>query len=751
MQVTIDYNTELFEFTIKCDDSKGLINLEQVIRDNQTKRITDWIKVFVEKINEETNNDPFVLKIIGCDLYEVDYIKQVVNNENTITLEFEKVVDDGEIKKRHQAIDDFIIYVENSKNEIVVNSLRPNIKNIKKHRATKIEVPVIATMSSGKSTLLNALIGQDLLHEDTGATTATTCDIVVNNKLKNFVGKAIWGNKEVKSTDSNIAEFLKVWNAKANENIDETSKIKKYSDLKLTIEGAIPNFNTSDFNLSFIDTPGPNSSQHNHHKEKTYTYLKDNQNLPIVLYVLDPEKMDSNDDDSTLDEIAKVFKGNNKNIDRVIFVYNKIDREDIEEKSIKDILNKVQVFLNKKGILNAKIFPLSAQYAKLAQIEDSLTNKKKTELRGYRDNFIHNIDDTYRGYELLDNSPLTKSQKDKLRVNIKNSALDGDLVYSGLAALKLYIEDYIINYHKKYQYRELYNIVDKISKQIIAITFLEEESLKENSKSQKKEKRENKIRQINQLTERKSEVITDLLKMNVDQQFIKESLNQVNIKFNVLKNDFFQRNELSRSEAVSLIHEVNKTIKNTEISIKTDLISEMNNHLKDYLERLKKTTKDKLLFNVDSIAVSAFNAEMENTINTININHVNNFQEEREETRTKEVESYWWFKRMFNITDTVEYKVTKQIIKSEELYKEAIYPYSKRFEDIIEGYSSEFNEKFAFVRDNFIYKLNCEFNKSKHNIFKEHAFSLSKDNIIKSEKIKELRDLSRDINKFKRI
>lgn len=741
MEVRLNYKTDSFEFSVNCSDATIQKNLEQFIIDFQGKRITNWIKVFIEKINEEINNDPFDLNIIGCDSYEVDYIRQVVNNENTITIEFEKVVGNEEIKKRHQVIDDFIIYVEKENNKIVENAFYPNIENIRKHKTTKIEVPVIATMSSGKSTLLNALIGQDLLHEDTGATTATICDIIVNNELKHFEGKANWGNQEEKSTDSNIAEFLKVWNAKANENIDETSDIKKYPDLKLKIEGAIPNFNTSDFYLNFIDTPGPNSSQYSHHKEKTYSYLKDNQSLPIVLYVLDPEKMDSNDDDNTLNEISKVFRGNNQNTDRVVFVYNKIDREDVEEKSIKDILNKVQIFLKKKGILNAKIFPLSAQYAKLAQIENSLSNKKKTELRSYRDNFIHNIDNTYKGYELLDNVPLTKDQKEKLLKSIDTNTIERDLVYSGLAALKLYIEDYIVNHHKKYQYKELHNIVKKISKQIISTTLLEEENFKEITEDQKRKKNEIQIKQIDQLTEKKKEVIEDIFKIKVNKKFIEESSRHVNVTFNNLKNELFQKNELNRNEAIRLIDETNNVIENIEISIKTDLISEMNNQLYDYLEKLKKISKDKFLFEANNIAVSAFSAEMENSINTIHIGQLNEYEEYRPDFKTKEVVSKWWLKRIFNVTDTVKYVEAKKIIKAEELYNDAIDPYSKKFEEKIEDYKEKFNEMFRVVRDNFISRIDTEFKITERNIFKEYAYSLSKDSKYKKEKLKELRNL----------
>ena len=750
MEVIIHYDTISFEFSAECSDSTIKSNLEQEIKDNQGQRITDWFEKFIKKVKEVTNNDPFAIKIIGCDLYEVNYINELNTEENdVVAIEFEQVLGDKEIQYKYEAIDKFLEYAEQSKYDIVKNALRPNIENIKNYRSTKIEVPVIATMSSGKSTLLNALIGQDFLHEDTGATTATTCDIIVNNALKDFKAKAIWSNQEEKNIKESIPEFLKSWNAKANENIDETNNIKKYTDLKLEIEGPIPNLNTSNFNLNFIDTPGPNSSQHSHHKEKTFSYLKDNQNLPIVLYVLDPEKMDSNDDDFTLEEISKVFKKNNKSIDRIVFVYNKIDREDIEEKSIKDILNKVESFLERKGIKNAKIFPVSAQYAKFAQIEKSLTNKKKSDLRNYRDNFINNIDHTYKGYQLLEYAPLTNSQKQKLNNSISNSELDADLVYSGLTALKLYIEDYITNHHKKNQYKELGNIVNKISEQIKTTIQLEEERLEEITESKKKEKEENQKKQIEQLQKKKDEAFEEIYKIKVDKKFIKECSREVDIKFNNLKNQVLQRNELSKDETIPLIKNVNATIENLQISIKTDLISTMNNKLNEYLSKFKQITNDKFSLNTNDIEIDAFNAEMGNNINGIDIDHLQKYQQVKEETKVREVESRWWIKQFFNWTVTDEYKVTKVVINTNELYKDAIDPYSKKFTKVLEDYKQNFIEIFADVRESFTNRIENNFENIKNNIYKDYTSLVSIDKTNKERELKKLYNISNDISKFK--
>lgn len=749
MEVIIHYDTISFEFRAECSDSTIKSNLEQEIKDNQGQRITDWFEKFIKKVKEVTNNDPFAIKIIGCDLYEKDYIKDLlIEEKNVVSIEFEQVLGDKEIQYKYEAIDKFLEYVEQPKHDIVKNALLPNIENIKKHRSTKIEVPVIATMSSGKSTLLNALIGQDFLHEDTGAATATTCDVIVNNKLKDFIGKAIWSGQEERNIKEIIPEFLKSWNAKANENIDKKNNVKKYTDLKLEIEGPIPNLNTSNFNLSFIDTPGPNSAQHSHHKEKTFSYLKDSQNLPIVLYVLDPEKMDSNDDDFTLEEISKVFKKNNKSIDRIVFVYNKIDREDIEEKPIKNILNKVEAFLERKGIKNAKIFPLSAQYAKFVQIEECLKRNHKSDLNSFRNKFRPELSEGYLGYQLLEYAPLTNSQKEKLNNSISNSELDADLVYSGLASLKLYIEDYIINHHKKNQYKELRNIVNKVSEQIKTTIQLEEERLEEITEGEKKEREDNQKKQIEQLQKKKEEAFEEIYKIKVDKKFIEESSREVDNKFDHLKNQVLQRNELSKDKTIPLIKKVNETIQNLQISIKTDLISTIDNKLNEYLAKFKEITNDKFSLNTNDFEIAAFNAEMGNNINGIDIDHLQKYQQVKEEVKVREVESRWWVKQLFNWTVTEEYKVTKVIINTNELYKDAIDPVSKKIIEVLEGYEQNFIEIFADIRESFTNRIEKEFENIKCNIYKDYTSSLSIDKKNKEKELKKLHNISNDISKF---
>src|SRR5690606_31900785 len=107
-------------------------------------------------------------------------------------------------------------------------------------------------------------------------------------------------------------------------------------------------------------------------------------------------------------------------LERIVFVYNKIDREDIDKKTMQEIIDKIKNFLKEYNITKPKIFPISAEYAKLAQLKE-LSRKKKIDLQNYQDNFHPVLEENYKGYELLEHSPLTASQKETLRKRIDNS------------------------------------------------------------------------------------------------------------------------------------------------------------------------------------------------------------------------------------------------------------------------------------------------------------------------------------------
>lgn len=740
MQININYDTLSYEFNLDCDIKDIKDNIEEILKNFEGKRITEWFEEFLTKIIPFTNNDTFSVKICGVDEYEKNVIDYILK-ENVNINDFSIIsIDDHEIKLKYKAIDNYFHYLENSKDTIEINSVEkhlPTIKNIN----TIIEIPVIATMSSGKSTVLNAMIGQDFLHEDSGATTATTCTIKVNNELKNF--KASYFNLEESETETeNISNFLKEWNAKSNE-ID-------FRNISLALEGPINNLNTSQFKVHFIDTPGPNSADAQHHQRKTYEYLKDNINLPLVLYVLDPEKMDSNDDDSTLKEISDVIKKNKGNLERIIFVLNKIDGEDVEKKPVEAIISKVKSFLEKFGIKNSKIFPLCAKYAKICQLDSNkLTRSEKNDISNFRTKFLPDSD--YLGYQLVENSCLSNKQKEFLLNKLSDNNIDEvekDLIFSGLASLKLYIEDYIINHHQKDQYKQLYDKVEVIQNEIISNVDLEIENLKNLSIEERKRIERESIKEIESLESKKCLLFKTINDKIVDEKKLREVLSKIDVTFNRLKINYLTKNTLSYYEVVEFQNKLKTIIENLKISLDTDLNSNINDALKAHLEFLKKVSNE--LFSISNINLrtKAFNSQLASEINTITINQFDKYKKTKYETKTKEVKSNSWFKRLFGVTDTVSYTEEKHYFNNSDIIK-YIDEYSLEFRLVLNDYREEFIQQINVLNSSFKSNFNTNFLKIKDKVYKNTAVTLSLNEDETNKVEKRLQDLKQRLTNKK--
>lgn len=237
------------------------------------------------------------------------------------------------------------------------------------------KIVVVATMSSGKSTLINALLSKKLLPSSNEACTATITK-VINRKQENYSAKAYSEKKELLYEEYDVSyEKMKEWNN--NENISE-----------IEIYGNIPFANKKEIlNLTLIDTPGPNNSRNSVHQKILEKYLENIDENTIILYVLNATQLGITDDSILLDNLIKIVGNKSKNI---IFVLNKSDCFNNEDDDMAKIMKGVSKYLEKKGIENTDILPIAALPAlKIRSEPQSIKQKQK------RDYFIDimNIDE----------------------------------------------------------------------------------------------------------------------------------------------------------------------------------------------------------------------------------------------------------------------------------------------------------------------------------------------------------------------
>lgn len=230
---------------------------------------------------------------------------------------------------------------------------------IKDVRDCSFTIAVVATMSAGKSTLLNAMIGRRLLPSCNEACTATVFRVVDHDERRDFRACRKDVNGWSGWTDEVSQELLNEWNAKAPSEI--------------LIEGNLPNIaNTKDScRVAFVDTPGPNNSSCKAHAIVTERIVADSD-FSAVLFVINASVAGVEDEERLLSRLKSMFDVAPKNA-KIYFVVNKIDLLDPgANESVASVLDGCDKHLRRIGFKNPLLIPTAGDLAlQLRQIVDT--------------------------------------------------------------------------------------------------------------------------------------------------------------------------------------------------------------------------------------------------------------------------------------------------------------------------------------------------------------------------------------------
>ncbi len=336
--------------------------------------------------------------------------------------------------------------------------------------SSKFKVSVIATMSSGKSTLINAMLGSDLMPEKNEACTATIASIEDHDELSEFEAVC-------KDEDGNAIFNCKPLSAE---------KMVEYNDdprvALIDIKGNIPFVTSQDMQLVLEDTPGPNNSRTEEHKKHAYKVI-DEESKPMVLYLLNATQIGTNDDDYLLTKVANAMKvGGKQSRDRFIFVANKVDAVDPDKESLPDMLKHVREYLAWHGIDNPSVYPVSAEFAKVIRLSKKQTNLTKAQKRKVRNApEIFNDDEELH---LEQYAPLSVASKYKLEKCVQQLQQSDDedaeineaLIHTGVPGVEFTIREYLDKYVLTNQIENFVNVLfkelGKILKQLMEILRL---------------------------------------------------------------------------------------------------------------------------------------------------------------------------------------------------------------------------------------------------------------------------------------
>ncbi|MEI7247064.1 dynamin family protein [Pectobacterium carotovorum] len=286
---------------------------------------------------------------------------------------------------------------------------------------------VAASMSAGKSSLINALIGKDLLPAGNEATTAKVAHITVSVKTKSNIKAYCHSGSVVASSNILCAEQIRGWNL--SDEIATFDIVIPYSGSKLYSMLA---------GYTLVDTPGANNSRDDRHKEQFINAVKAYPKSPI-LYVLNATQLGTTDDAEIIRTIREINPKQS-----VIFALNKVDALDEQRgETAKHYVALASKYLEGLGYKNAKIIPLMAQSALIAkkslnhvELGRAERNILRTELERFREHPFHFISAAAVPQVLKKNvrRRLAKISKGKIPAMSKEE-LNAFVDYTGLSTL----------------------------------------------------------------------------------------------------------------------------------------------------------------------------------------------------------------------------------------------------------------------------------------------------------------------------
>ena len=235
--------------------------------------------------------------------------------------------------------------------KVTIKNLLENISKIKHYESLcPFNIAVVATMSSGKSTFVNALLGNEIFPEANTACTAKITSVYDNDNFNRISGLVMKNDRIVQTSNNLSNDDLIKWNR--DKNID-----------RIILEGNLDNISNKNKIVAVHDTPGTNFSGDNTHHDITFDFLTKNK-MNAVIFIANAEHLATTDEFQLLTELYEKIVKKQKN--KVVFVINKSDSIDSDKERISDYCKKlrdeiVSIGFNPKSI----IIPISAKSARL--------------------------------------------------------------------------------------------------------------------------------------------------------------------------------------------------------------------------------------------------------------------------------------------------------------------------------------------------------------------------------------------------
>lgn len=550
----------------------------------EDRRLQEWVESLPELLFEECSTKDFKITFHGTILDYEDMVAMVEDaKDKGINIELEHIPA-KEVKDKEGAIQEVFDEIQNGP----FDELRqPDvIKAFNMAKSSDFEVDVIATMSAGKSTLINALLQQRLMPAKQEACTATITEIK-DNDADHFMAKVYDKDGKLIQTHPELSyEIMEQLNS--NPNVS-----------RIHVEGNIPFVTADDVSLVLVDTPGPNNSRNPEHDKATRRMLSESSKT-VVLYIMNATQLAVNDDCSLLSDVADRMRvGGKQSRDRFIFVVNKLDDFKKGEDSVEAAINKVRYYLKDYGIENPNIYPASALTALnirtiLAESDDD-DDDDVYEAKGKVRKFNKNEEMHFENY-----APLTPSTRGEVASLLAKAIEEGNvnqqaLIHAGIVPIEAAIKMYVKKYAKT---AKIKNIVDTFIKKLESAHSFEKTKQEIATNQDKQKEILSQIESINKKLasgEDAKKFKTKIEQINYDKKIRKLADDVIVVaQEKITKQLTSTDTKLSKRDAESICQVFAKFAEGLQADVQVKLEDLISKHIKDNAEDLLEQYKKKI-------------------------------------------------------------------------------------------------------------------------------------------------------------
>lgn len=459
-KIFLKYNPYNLETELTVDGKKLAQNSQIGERITPDSRLQEWVEDLPRILIDEYNDTDFDIVFHGTlldfeDLTEV-FTRAFERGELTAKLDR---IPAKETSDKEVLIDEVFKEIQQGPFEELKD--QEIISAFQHAKSSDFEVCVVATMSAGKSTLINSMLGTKLMPSKQEACTA------IITKIKDTEDNDSW-QAEVYSKDNYLIE--------THENLTYSTMERLNGDENVSVikvSGNIPFVSSEDVSLVLIDTPGPNNSRDPEHKKVQSEFLS-KSSKSLVLYIMEGT-FGSDDDNALLQRVADSMKvGGKQSKDRFIFVVNKMDDRRKEDGDTEQTLERIRAYLKGHGISNPNLFPAAALPALNIRLMQNGTDvdedtQDETEMKVRKLNRNETLH--FENY-----APLPASIRGDIKTKLadaenKNDAYAEALIHTGVTSIEAAIRQYVQKYAKT---AKIKNIVDTFMHKLDEVGCFEE-------------------------------------------------------------------------------------------------------------------------------------------------------------------------------------------------------------------------------------------------------------------------------------